>query len=72
MDTSARKLTLTMSEVRVAKPGPRKDPVIRQLIRERLAKGMTTREIARELDYTTQRIWRLRKEIEAEQEAGAA
>lgn len=60
-----------MGVIHLAKVGPKKDPVIRQQIRDLLAEGLTTRQIAFKLDYSTQRIWKLRKEIETEQEQEA-
>lgn len=47
----------------MAKPGGKKNLVIREQVTALVGEGKTTREIATELDYSTQRIWELRKEL---------
>jgi hypothetical protein len=47
----------------MAKPGAHKDPAIRARIQERLDAGMTVREIARDLDYSTEWVRYLIREL---------
>jgi len=55
----------------MAKPGARKDPIIRAQVAALLGKGLTPRQVAQELDYSVQRIYILRKELAANKERQA-
>lgn len=47
----------------MAKSGGIKNQAIREQVTALVREGKTTREIALELDYSTQRIWELRNEL---------
>lgn len=47
----------------MAKPGGARNLEVRKRVADMVKDGKSTREIARELDYSTQRIWKLKKEM---------